>query len=130
MPTFSVVNIIPRSLSGETNQDSEPNITVNPANPLQIVASAFTPNPGGSGDAPLYLSLDGGATWALQAIVPSDRETADITVRFGGNGNLYAGILRTPFTQFDNQGNPIPRLNILQTGDVVGGAEMSVLVDR
>ena len=27
-----VVNMIPRSLSRETNQDSEPSITVNPAN--------------------------------------------------------------------------------------------------
>lgn len=44
---IKVVNIIPRSLSGETNQDSEPNIAVNPANPLQIAASAFTPSPMG-----------------------------------------------------------------------------------
>jgi hypothetical protein len=66
----------------------------------------------------------------LQAIVPSHQMTGDITVRFGGNGNLYAGILRTPFTDLDAQGNPIPRLNILRTGNVLSGAEMSVLVDR
>src|SRR5436190_14130967 len=40
-----VVNMIPRSLSGEANQDSEPTIAVNPANPLQIAGSAFTPDP-------------------------------------------------------------------------------------
>ncbi|HEV1287231.1 MAG TPA: sialidase family protein [Bryobacteraceae bacterium] len=130
MPTFTVVNIIPRSLSGEANQDSEPNLAVNPANPLQMAASAFTPNPAGSGDAPIYVSTDGGNTWTLQAIVPSDQMTADITIRFGGNGNLYAGILRTPFTQFDAQNNPIPTLNILRTGNVLSGAEMSVLVTR
>ncbi len=130
MPTFQVVNIIPRSLSGETHQDSEPNLAVNPLNPLQMVASAFTPNPAGSGDAPIYVSSDGGSTWLLQAIVPSDQMTADITIRFGGNGNLYAGILRTPFTQFDSQNNPIPTLNILRTGNVLSGAEMTVLVSR
>jgi len=48
-----VVNMIPRSLSGETNQDSEPNLAVNPANVLQMAASAFTPNPAGAGNAPI-----------------------------------------------------------------------------
>src|SRR5215472_5323013 len=129
MPVFTVVNIIPRSLSGETNQDSEPNLAVNPSNPLQLVASAFTPNPAGSGDAPIYVSADGGNTWTLQAIVPSDQITADITVRFGGNGSLYAGILRTPITQ-DPQGNPTPTLNILRTGDILSSNEMTVLVSR
>ncbi len=52
MPTFTVVNMIPRSLSGESNQDSEPNLAVNPENPLQIVASAFTPNLAGAGGCP------------------------------------------------------------------------------
>jgi hypothetical protein len=130
MPAFTVVNIIPRSLSGETNQDSEPNLAVNPANPQQIVASAFTPNPAGTGDAPLYVSTDGGNTWTLQAIVPSTPMTADITVRFGGTGNLYAGILAQPFTQFDGQGNPIPTLNIVRSPNILSGAEMAVLVSR
>jgi hypothetical protein len=121
----TVVNMIPQSLSGETNPDSEPNLAVNPANPQQIVASAFTPNPAGSGDAPIFVSTDGGNTWSLQAIVPSDGMTADITVRFGSaSNNLYAGIIRTPIVQDS------PRLNILRTNDVLSGAEMSVLVDR
>ena len=37
-----VVNMIPNSLSAETQRDSEPNVAVNPANPLRIAASAFT----------------------------------------------------------------------------------------
>jgi len=130
MSGFTVVNIIPRSLSGETNQDAEPNLAVNPANPQQIVATAFTPNPAGTGDAPIYVSTDGGITWTLQAIVPSTPMTADITVRFGGTGNLYAGIIAQPFTQFDAQGNPIPTLNIVRSGNILSGAEMAVLVSR
>ena len=65
MRSIKVVNIIPQSLSGETNQDSEPNIAVNPNNPLQIAASAFTPNPMGGANAPIYISTDGGNTRTL-----------------------------------------------------------------
>ena len=38
-----VVNMIPNALSGETNQDSEPSLAVNPARPTDMVATAFTP---------------------------------------------------------------------------------------
>jgi hypothetical protein len=48
-----VVNMVPKSLSGETNQDSEPHLTVNPTNPLQIVGTAFTPAPAAGPNAPL-----------------------------------------------------------------------------
>src|SRR5215831_6033631 len=66
-----VVNMIPKSLSGENHQDSEPTIAVNPQNPLQIAASAFTPDPSHGPRAPIYLSTDGGNTWTLNSIVPS-----------------------------------------------------------
>src|SRR5215470_19411441 len=69
--TVTVVNMIPRSLSRETNQDSEPSITVNPANPLEIVGTAFTPDPMGGAFAPIFISTDGGNTWLLNSIVPS-----------------------------------------------------------
>jgi hypothetical protein len=94
---ISVVNIIPRSLSGETNQDSEPSITVNPANANEIVISAFTPNPlSSTGNAPLFVSTDGGNTWSLNAVLPSTSMTGDVTTSFGGAGRLYSGILRRP----------------------------------
>jgi len=51
----TVVNMIPKSLSGETQQDSEPNIAVNPENPLQIVGTAFTPDPLNGPRAPIYV---------------------------------------------------------------------------
>src|ERR1043166_402387 len=80
-----LVNMIPKSLSGETNQDSEPTIAVNPANPLQIVATAFTPDPQQGQFAPIYISQDGGNTWTLNSIVPGGNRltgTGAITVRF------------------------------------------------
>lgn len=94
---ISVVNVIPQSLSGETNQDSEPSITINPANPNEIVISAFTPNPiSATGNAPVFVSTDGGATWSLNAVVLSQSSTGDITTSFGGGNRLYSGILRRP----------------------------------
>ena len=121
-----VVNMIPRSLSSETNQDSEPNLAVNPANPLQIAGSAFTPDPAGGPNAPIFVSADGGNTWLLNSIVPGQAGsltgTGDITVRFAETGDiLYAGILRLP---------GFLRLNILRSENFLGAAVMTVLVDR
>jgi hypothetical protein len=93
---IKVVNMIPQSLSGETNQDSEPNIAVNPANPSQIAGSAFTPSPMGGANAPIYVSTDGGDTWSLNNIVPSagSSGTGDITLKFAGTSSrLFTSIL-------------------------------------
>jgi hypothetical protein len=101
-----VVNMIPRSLSRETNQDSEPSISVNPAHPLEIVGTAFTPDPMGGPLAPIYVSADGGNTWRLNSIVPSaagsSTGTSDISLAFAtAGGRLYGGILRDPSTDFE-----------------------------
>src|SRR5262245_19418164 len=123
---ITVVNIIPKALSYETEQDSEPNLAVNPANPMQIVASAFTPNPDGHSNAPIFVSNDGGNTWVLNFIVPSESVTFDITLRFSGSGtNLYASIIR-----YSAIHNDPPRLNILRTTNPTGATAMKVLVDR
>jgi BNR/Asp-box repeat protein len=98
-PSIKVVDLIPASLSGETNQDSEPFLAIQSANPLVMVASAFTPNPFSStGNAPVYVSQDGGKTWVLNAITPVQRMTCDIThaMATGENhprGDLHAGTL-------------------------------------
>src|SRR6266850_4215234 len=80
-PVVLLVNMIPKSLSGESNQDSEPTIAVNPANPLQIAASAFTPDPLKGSFSPIYISSDGGNSWTLNSIVPGNSRltgTSDI----------------------------------------------------
>lgn len=121
-----LVNMIPRSLSGEENQDSEPSIAVNPANPLQIAGSAFTPDPARGAFAPIYISKDGGNTWTLNSIVPGanrDTGTGDITLKFSKtNGTLYAGILRGD--------SETTRLNILRTKNFDAATPMEILVDR
>ena len=94
-----VVDLIPTSLSGETNQDSEPFLAVQADNPRVMVASAFTPNPiSSAGNAPVYVSEDAGNTWVLSAITPVQRMTCDIThaMSTGENhprGDLHAGTL-------------------------------------
>ena len=122
-----VINVIPEAMSAETNQDSEPNLAVNPANVDQIAASAFTPNPvSATGNAPIFVSVDAGETWSLNPIVQSQRSTADITIRFTRTTNtLYAGILRLPF--------PSPntlRMSIQSTTNFRAATPMTVLVDR
>ena len=119
-----VVNVIPQSLSAETRQDSEPNIAVNPANHAQIAITAFTPDPMGGSNAPIFVSTDTGATWVLNTIVPSQNTTTgtgDITTRFAGSGRFYGGILRLPGSL---------RLNILRSTNFTAPVAMSVLVDR
>ncbi|MDX6613019.1 MAG: hypothetical protein QOD75_2205 [Blastocatellia bacterium] len=121
-----LVNMIPKSLSGEENQDSEPSIAVNPANPLQIAGSAFTPDPAKGPFAPIYVSNDGGQTWTLNSIVPGGNRmtgTGDITLKFSRtNSTLYAGILRGD--------SKTTRLNILRTKNFAAVTPMEILVDR
>ena len=91
----SVVDIMPESLSGETDNDSEPNIAVNPGHPLQIAASAFTREPLRANTAPIFVSTDGGQSWSCRSIIPSPQITCDVTLRFGSSSDvLYVTALR------------------------------------
>ena len=117
-----IVNMIPASLSGEFSQDSEPNIAVNPANPTDIVGTAFTRAMGGS-FAPIYVSTNGGLSWSLRNVVPGNGSvgTGDITVGFATSGGvLYAGTLN----------GSTGHLQILRTAGFTSTTAMTVLVDR
>ncbi|HJP94025.1 MAG TPA: choice-of-anchor D domain-containing protein [Pyrinomonadaceae bacterium] len=117
-----VVNMIPNSLSAETQRDSEPNVAVNPANPMRIAASAFTPDPGSSGSGPIFVSTDGGNTWVLNVVLPGGNKTGDTSIRFAGtSGVLYGGILRS---------DSFLRMNILRKADFTSLGLMDVLLTR
>ena len=81
-----VVNMIPQSQSNESNDDSETNIALNPADPRIIAATAFTATP----TAVIFLTSDHGETWAEAAIVPPS--TNDYNAKFSRNA-LYCGDL-------------------------------------
>jgi hypothetical protein len=94
----TVVDMIPHSSSAESNTDSEPNLAVDPANPLRMAATAFTPNPDlkDPSHAVIYLSEDGGNTWRFKAVLPAAKGSVcihpfcDVTLRFATtSGKLY-----------------------------------------
>jgi hypothetical protein len=113
-----VVNMIPQNRSGEQNQDSEPTLTIDPSNYSRMAGSAFTwdnltQSPMVTATAPIYVSLDRGATWSLAFIVPSSIgsgfPTGDINLTFGStlSGSpfqetswLYAGTLSATSPSF------------------------------
>ena len=123
---ITVVNMIPRSLSGETSQDSEPNLAVNPANPLEIAGTAFTPSPGGSTTrSPIFYSSDGGETWSVRDVI-AGTPVRDQTLRFASTGGtLYTSVLW-------GTGNNIAFINfdILRTQTPAGPGAMTLLARR
>ena len=95
-----VVNMIPNIFSGEQNQDSEPNLAIDPADPRRIAGSAFTPDPLGGANAPIFVvdrrRPDVGRS---RPIVPSTGRpaaTGDISVAYGHEDRLYAGSSAAP----------------------------------
>ena len=59
--SIQVVNMVPQSLSGDTNFDSEPSVTVDPSNPQRLVGTAFRPDAAaGSTTGPYFSSTDCG----------------------------------------------------------------------
>ncbi|MGH7120361.1 MAG: choice-of-anchor D domain-containing protein [Acetobacteraceae bacterium] len=123
---ITVINIIPNLQSGETNGDSEANLAVNPANVLEMVATAFTPSPNlGSGKSPVFFSNDGGLTWALKDLINAT-PVRDQTMRFATtSGELYGGVLW-------GTGSNIANINfdILRTNDFTSFPTMTVLKQR
>lgn len=119
-----IIDMMPNAQSNEVNQDSEPNVAVDPSNTSRIIGSAFTPNPSGAtSSAPIYTSTNSGDTWTLNSIVPSGNGlTGDISLKFGTQGStLYTGILL---------GGSGLTMNILRSSNPFGSTAMTLLVTR
>lgn len=131
-----LVNMVPNSRSGETNQDAEPTITVDPNNANRLAGSAFTwDNLTGAAmvtaTAPIYVSTDGGNNWTMAFIVPSQAgsqfPTGDITLSFSSTLSgaihptswLYGGILSAA-----GVGRP---MTVLRGQDPYSATVMSIL---
>ena len=112
---IQVVNMVPLSNSGEKFQDSEPSLAINPANLVQLAATAVTTDPRYGGKGPVYLSVNGGLAWSIVAMVPnvpgSPFPYIDATLSFGINNTLYAAILKS-----QGAGQPTP-LKILKAAN-------------
>ncbi|HXZ92131.1 MAG TPA: hypothetical protein VEG36_04545, partial [Burkholderiales bacterium] len=123
-----VVDIVHPDQGAEMRRDSEPSVAVNPANPMQIAASAFTPAPSGS-KAPIYVSTDGGLHWKLNKILPfnnSETGTGDITLRFGSSSNiLYVAALK----KTGSGDSAVRELKILRSRDFARSTSMDLLTD-
>lgn len=135
-----LVNMVPNNRSGETNQDAEPTITVDPRNFNHMAGSAFTWDnltaaPMSTATAPIYVSTDRGATWTLALIVPSKVgagfPTGDINLTFGGTPSgapahttswLFGGTLSSVTTGFP--------MTVLRAQDPFAAALMATLDTR
>jgi hypothetical protein len=102
-----VLDLIPATNSGETDQNSEPSIAVNPVNPAQMIAGAF-----GDSLPPFFISTNGGTTWSIfGTLANSDKSIAwksdgsavlVSTVQFSGMDaliNTYSATLTSGFSQ-------------------------------
>ncbi len=96
-PNVYVVDIVPRSLSFEHEQDSEPSLAVDRGDPDHMIVTVQTqrwcndPN----GLAPVYQTIDGGQTWTAVFALPvfSGQIASDLSVA-ASRGHFYAAYLR------------------------------------
>lgn len=99
-PPVFMVDVVVNNTDGnltntDTRNDGEPSIAVNPLNPAEIVIhSDFG---GWTGNADVWHSTDGGATWTLQLSVPSPPGAGgaagcpcDTAIDYG-RGNRFSG---------------------------------------
>ena len=92
-----VNNTDPNLTNTDTFNDGETSIAVNPANPNEIVITAFSGSWGA--DAPLWHSTDGGNIWTKQFTIPAPPGVAaagcpcDQTVDYGRNNQMSGTFL-------------------------------------
>ena len=89
----------PELVSNETQRDARAEHHATFLDPRRIAASAFTPDPLGSGTRRSSSRRTAASTWALNVVLPGGNKTGDMTLRFVGPSNvLYAGHPAQPTT--------------------------------
>lgn len=98
-----VSNTDPSLFSTDTFRDGEPSIAIDPFNASHIVLTAFSgftwTNPGQSGAAPLWFTLDGGGSWTKAFTIASPTGVngkfcpCDQTIDYGRSGGLFGTFL-------------------------------------
>jgi len=100
-----VSNVDPSLTNTDEFRDSEPSIAINRTNTNEIVITAFSgfnwTNPGTDppGDAPLWLTNDGGNTWSKDLTIPSPTGVygkfcpCDQTIDFGRSDEFFGSFL-------------------------------------
>jgi len=84
----SIIDIIPVNRSGETAQNSEPSLAVDPNDPTQIIAGTF------GAQTPYFLTTDGGTLWSnYDSLVTDDKSLA---WKADGSGFLTVTMTPTP----------------------------------
>ena len=95
----TLVNIIPAGASGESFQDSEPTLAVHPTDTQKIAASVMSNDRSGGILAPIYVSTNGGSTWAQNFVIPvaanATYSFVDPSLTFSRTNVLYAAMLRS-----------------------------------
>ena len=132
-----VIDMVPISLSAETNQDSEVFLSVDNSNPDLMVGSAFVPTSPGGTLAPIYVSQDGGNTWIMDFSVPVGPlavvppfGTDDITHAFAGQGDNFYTARLTGCNNLSNCPNFQTEFEELINNDVASGNPLTEQASR
>jgi hypothetical protein len=101
-PTFAqtLINVASDKTDPRDLRDTEPSIAVNPRNPQEIAIVTFSESWSPSEGAPVWKSVDGGATWTKVRVLmrpPSLRNgPGDQAVAYDSNGRLFVAEMDIP----------------------------------
>jgi len=87
MPKARIFDMIPFSLSGETGQNSEPSLAVDPLDPTQIIAGAFR----GAPITSYFKSTNGGTAWFDDGSI--DSQDKSLAWKTDGSGAITTTLL-------------------------------------
>jgi hypothetical protein len=116
-----LVNMIPKELSDDTGQDSEPFLAVHPDGQLMVGAAyTFTRDAASPKASPIYLSTDGGLTWTREHKIPATKVYNQSYCFSGSDRKLYGVIAGGSDKDWGN-------ISVLETDDPTKKNPMRVI---